>query len=72
MRKNTEENPLREESQRKKTDMSNMRTGRQDLVANSGEPKSNAPIHVEKKVGRNEPCPCGSGKKYKACHGKNE
>ena len=27
------------------------------------------PIHVEKKVGRNDPCPCGSGKKYKNCHG---
>ena len=27
------------------------------------------PIRVEKKVGRNEPCPCGSGKKYKNCHG---
>jgi preprotein translocase subunit SecA len=24
------------------------------------------------KVGRNEPCPCGSGKKYKKCHGKGE
>ena len=30
----------------------------------------NEPIHVEKKVGRNELCPCGSGKKYKNCHGK--
>ncbi|MGQ1890510.1 preprotein translocase subunit SecA [Thermophagus sp. OGC60D27] len=29
------------------------------------------PIRVEKKVGRNDPCPCGSGKKYKQCHGKN-
>ncbi len=29
-----------------------------------------APIHVEKTVGRNDPCPCGSGKKYKNCHGK--
>jgi preprotein translocase subunit SecA len=29
------------------------------------------PIRVEKKVGRNDPCPCGSGKKYKHCHGKN-
>ncbi len=29
------------------------------------------PIHVEKKVGRNDPCPCGSGKKYKNCHGAN-
>jgi len=28
------------------------------------------PVHVEEKVGRNEPCPCGSGKKYKQCHGK--
>jgi len=27
------------------------------------------PIHVEKKVGRNDPCPCGSGKKFKNCHG---
>ena len=29
------------------------------------------PIRVEKTVGRNDPCPCGSGKKYKNCHGKN-
>ncbi len=28
------------------------------------------PVHVGEKVGRNEPCPCGSGKKYKQCHGK--
>ncbi|MEK6599140.1 MAG: preprotein translocase subunit SecA [Deltaproteobacteria bacterium] len=28
------------------------------------------PVHVEQKVGRNEPCPCGSGKKYKKCCGK--
>ena len=28
------------------------------------------PVRVEKKVGRNEPCPCGSGKKFKNCHGK--
>ena len=27
------------------------------------------PVHVGKKVGRNEPCPCGSGKKFKKCHG---
>ncbi|MDC1105585.1 preprotein translocase subunit SecA [Prolixibacteraceae bacterium] len=30
------------------------------------------PRRVEKKVGRNEPCPCGSGKKFKQCHGKNQ
>ena len=29
------------------------------------------PIVKAKKIGRNEPCPCGSGKKYKNCHGKN-
>ncbi len=29
------------------------------------------PVRVEKKVGRNDPCPCGSGKKYKQCHGRN-
>ncbi len=29
-----------------------------------------APIRVEEKVGRNDPCPCGSGKKYKHCHGR--
>ena len=28
------------------------------------------PIRVEKKAGRNDPCPCGSGKKYKNCHGR--
>jgi preprotein translocase subunit SecA len=27
------------------------------------------PVHADKKVGRNDPCPCGSGKKYKKCHG---
>jgi preprotein translocase subunit SecA len=27
------------------------------------------PIVVEEKIGRNDPCPCGSGKKYKKCHG---
>ncbi len=34
------------------------------------EPKKVQPVRVEAKVGRNEPCPCGSGKKYKACHGR--
>jgi preprotein translocase subunit SecA len=27
------------------------------------------PVRVDPKVGRNDPCPCGSGKKYKHCHG---
>ncbi len=29
------------------------------------------PVQVEKKIGRNDPCPCGSGKKYKNCHGRD-
>ena len=37
----------------------------------TGERPKPQPVHVEKKVGRNDPCPCGSGKKYKNCCGKN-
>ena len=33
--------------------------------------KNSKTVHVEKKPGRNEPCPCGSGKKYKNCCGRN-
>ena len=33
-------------------------------------PQKTEPVRVEKKIGRNDPCPCGSGKKYKQCHGK--
>ena len=36
-----------------------------------GAPAPKMPVHAEKKVGRNDPCPCGSGKKYKNCCGKN-
>ena len=40
-------------------------------VAGDEPPQANTPyVRQEKKVGRNEPCPCGSGKKYKQCHGK--
>ena len=35
-------------------------------------PRNTQPVRVEKKVGRNDACPCGSGKKYKQCHGKDE
>src|SRR5574344_6918 len=70
LRPNDDASSAVREGQRKKTDMSNLRTSRTDLVSNGGEPKSNAPVRVEKKVGRNDPYPCGSGKKYKNCHGK--
>ena len=40
--------------------------------AASNASKASTPAKAEKKVGRNDPCPCGSGKKYKNCHGRNE
>lgn len=63
-----------------KTDYSKYRTQKDEMggsVSNNESPQKTqerklAPVRVEKKVGRNEPCPCGSGKKYKSCHGKNE
>lgn len=58
------------EHQNRRNAMNKMQTGRNELSTNAGEPKSNAPVRVEKKVGRNDPCPCGSGKKYKNCHGR--
>ena len=60
----------RQAPQPRRQDMSQMQTSRNDLVTNGGEAKSNMPVHVEKQVGRNDPCPCGSGKKFKNCHGK--
>ncbi len=71
--------PLRDASQpskpaqqvrQPKNDMSRMQTSRSDLVTNGPQGKSNQPVRVEKTVGRNDPCPCGSGKKYKNCHGR--
>ena len=62
-------NILKEE-QPKRTNMDNLKTSRENLLTNSGQEKQNTPVHVEKKTGRNELCPCGSGKKYKNCHGK--
>ena len=54
---------------RPQTDMSRYQARHSDLSTN-GEQKANAPVRVDKQVGRNDPCPCGSGKKYKQCHGK--
>ncbi|MCQ2169631.1 MAG: preprotein translocase subunit SecA [Bacteroidales bacterium] len=53
----------------RRTDMSQMRTQHSDLSTN-GEQKQNTPYIADKKIGRNDPCPCGSGKKYKNCHGR--
>jgi preprotein translocase subunit SecA len=72
---------VREADDRKRTDMSKYSTQKSDMPeVSSGrrteggdtrEPQKVQPVRVEKKVGRNDPCPCGSGKKYKSCHGKN-
>ena len=52
----------------------NYKTGRNDINGGNATPnsprKKTEPVRVEQKVGRNEPCPCGSGKKFKQCHGK--
>ncbi len=56
-------------TEHERMDMSKLQTGRSDLPG--GKPgQKTQPVRVEKKVGRNEACPCGSGKKYKQCHGK--
>ncbi len=53
-----------------KTDMDKLKAGRTDpALGAGGGRKKTEPVRVEKKTGRNEPCPCGSGKKYKHCHG---
>ncbi len=52
----------------------NLRTSRNQEERpgqNTQERQKPQPVHVEKKVGRNDPCPCGSGKKYKNCHGRD-
>lgn len=71
------------EGKEKKTDLSKMQVNKaqidaagQDYAANQNDyfdPSASTkqePIRVEPKIGRNDPCPCGSGKKYKQCHGK--
>ncbi len=57
----------------KRTDFSKMEANKREFQSDNapGQKKEEhvQPIRVEKKVGRNDPCPCGSGKKYKQCHG---
>ena len=48
-------------------DMSKYRTEKPGLENEKAAPQE--PVRAEKRVGRNDPCPCGSGKKYKNCHG---
>ena len=67
-----------QEGRQQKTDMSKMSVTKQDASAAPTEndyydptPEKQQPISVGPKIGRNDPCPCGSGKKYKACHGRD-
>ena len=51
-----------------------LKTERRDMLSQSNSntqgPQKQQPVRVEKKIGRNDPCPCGSGKKYKNCCGR--
>lgn len=70
------------EARVQKTDFSNARMHKDDSEGYDDDPERTGPptstvekpvtfVRTEKKVGRNDPCPCGSGKKYKSCHGAN-
>ena len=58
--------------QKSKVDVNKLQASRMAAAAQAGQGErgKTAPIKVDKTVGRNDPCPCGSGKKYKHCHGK--
>jgi preprotein translocase subunit SecA len=74
---------VRHASPEKRQDLSRYRTEKSQFGGGGGSgdpllpkpptgpqpPQRKEPIRVEKRVGRNDPCPCGSGKKYKNCHG---
>ena len=70
-----EQNPeqmQQERQQRAKLDVNKLQASRMQAAAQAGQAEKSkpAPIVADKKVGRNDPCPCGSGKKYKNCHGR--
>jgi len=76
-----EQENIREAAPEKKTDYSRYKTQKDELAESrrvqeevagrdTREPQKREPIRVDKTVGRNDPCPCGSGKKYKSCCGK--
>lgn len=67
---------VREAQTPRRLDRTRMKEERSDLLSqahsNTQEKARPQPVKVEKKVGRNDPCPCGSGKKYKNCHGSGQ
>ncbi len=47
-----------------------VQTSRNEVSSDDEQPRAKPqPVRVEQKIGRNDACPCGSGKKYKNCHG---
>jgi preprotein translocase subunit SecA len=72
---------VREAKPLPRTDLKKMRTSKPELVnetsgipmmADTREQQKPTPIRVEQKTNRNDPCPCGSGKKFKNCHGQGQ
>jgi len=73
-------NSVRRAEAPKKMDLSKFEANKDEMTSyndpsgggkgKDGRTQAQQPVRVEKKVGRNEPCPCGSGKKYKNCHGR--
>ena len=63
---------MQQQRERAKVDVNKLQASRMQAAAQAGqqERQRTMPIQAEKKIGRNDPCPCGSGKKYKNCHGK--
>lgn len=74
---------IQKAEEQRRQDMSRYRTEKSEIAGSNApladgprppvgpQPRQpQAPVRAEKRVGRNDPCPCGSGKKYKACHGK--
>ncbi|MDR2894944.1 MAG: SEC-C domain-containing protein, partial [Alistipes sp.] len=63
-----------QQRERAKVDVNRLHASRMEAAraAGAGDRGKPMPAQVEKRVGRNDLCPCGSGKKYKQCHGKNE
>ena len=70
---------VREAAPERRQDLSKYREQKQDLndpnqqaaaQQDTREAVKREPVRAEKTVGRNDPCPCGSGKKYKNCHGR--
>ncbi|MCQ2608649.1 MAG: preprotein translocase subunit SecA [Bacteroidales bacterium] len=65
-----------EAQERRRSSMSNMQTKKEETAPSNApqdtrQQQKTMPVHNELKIGRNDLCPCGSGKKYKNCHGRS-